>query len=122
MRFDKFTTKFQQALADAQSLANGNDQQFIEPQHLLLALINQDDGGTTSLLGRAGVNVPALKRDMEQALTRLPFAKLQQLWQLMARLDDAQRRFDTEQAWLMLQTLALGFRDGTPLPLAGSVA
>ena len=53
MRIEKFTTKFQQALADAQSLANGNDQQFIEPQHLLLALINQDDGGTTSLLARA---------------------------------------------------------------------
>jgi ATP-dependent Clp protease ATP-binding subunit ClpB len=72
MRIEKFTTKFQQALADAQSLANGGDQQFIEPQHLLLALINQDDGGTASLLGRAGVNVPGLKRDMEQALTRLP--------------------------------------------------
>ncbi len=72
MRLDKFTTKFQQALADAQSLAIGNDQQFIEPQHLLLALINQDDGGTTSLLSRAGVNVPGLKRDLEQALTRLP--------------------------------------------------
>ncbi|PXV58062.1 DNA polymerase III subunit delta [Aeromonas veronii] len=54
---------------------------------------------------------------IQQALTRLPFAKLQQLWQLMAQLDDAQRRFDTEQAWLMLQTIALGFRDGTPLPL-----
>ena len=72
MRIEKFTTKFQQALADAQSLANGNDQQFIEPQHLLLALINQDDGGTTSLLARAGVSVPVLKRDLEQALTRLP--------------------------------------------------
>ena len=72
MRIDKFTTKFQQALADAQSLANGNDQQFIEPQHLLLALINQDDGGTASLLSRAGVNVPALKRDLEGALNRLP--------------------------------------------------
>jgi len=72
MRLDKFTTKFQQALADAQSLALGNDQQFIEPQHLLLALINQDDGGTSSLLSRAGVNVPGLKRDLEQALTRLP--------------------------------------------------
>ncbi len=72
MRLDKFTTKFQQALADAQSLAIGGDQQFIEPQHLLLALINQDDGGTTSLLSRAGVNVPGLKRDLEQALTRLP--------------------------------------------------
>ncbi len=72
MRIEKFTTKFQQALADAQSLANGNDQQFIEPQHLLLALINQDDGGTTSLLARAGVNVPGLKRELEQALGRLP--------------------------------------------------
>ena len=72
MRLDKFTTKFQQALADAQSLAIGGDQQFIEPQHLLLALLNQDDGGTTSLLARAGVNVPGLKRDLEQALTRLP--------------------------------------------------
>ena len=72
MRLEKFTTKFQQALSDAQSLAIGGDQQFIEPQHLLLALINQDDGGTTSLLARAGVNVPGLKRDLEQALTRLP--------------------------------------------------
>jgi ATP-dependent Clp protease ATP-binding subunit ClpB len=72
MRIDKFTTKFQQALSDAQSLAIGNDQQFIEPQHLLLALINQDDGGTASLLSRAGVNGPALRKDLEQALTRLP--------------------------------------------------
>jgi len=72
MRLDKLTTKFQQALGDAQSLANGNDQQFIEPQHLLLALLRQDDGGTTSLLARAGVNVAALGRDLEQALTRLP--------------------------------------------------
>ncbi len=72
MRLDKFTTKFQEALADAQSLAIGGDQQFIEPQHLLLALINQDDGGTSSLLGRAGANVAGLRKDLEQALTRLP--------------------------------------------------
>jgi ATP-dependent Clp protease ATP-binding subunit ClpB len=72
MRLDKFTTKFQQALGDAQSLALGNDQQFIEPQHLLLALLGQEDGGTGSLLARAGVNVPALKRDLESALVRLP--------------------------------------------------
>ncbi|PKO49291.1 MAG: ATP-dependent chaperone ClpB [Betaproteobacteria bacterium HGW-Betaproteobacteria-4] len=72
MRLDKFTTKFQQALSDAQSLAIGGDQQFIEPQHLLLALLNQDDGGTTSLLGRAGANVAGLRKDLEQALTRLP--------------------------------------------------
>ena len=50
MRIDKFTTRFQQAFADAQSLAVGNDNPYIEPQHLLLALLNQDDGGTASLL------------------------------------------------------------------------
>jgi ATP-dependent Clp protease ATP-binding subunit ClpB len=72
MRFDKFTTKFQQALADAQSIAVGNDQQFIEPQHLLLALLNQDDGGTASLLQRAGANVPPLKAALEKAVARLP--------------------------------------------------
>jgi ATP-dependent Clp protease ATP-binding subunit ClpB len=72
MRFDKFTTKFQQALADAQSIAVGGDQQFIEPQHLLLALLNQDDGGTASLLQRAGANVPPLKAALEKAVARLP--------------------------------------------------
>ncbi len=72
MRLDKLTTKFQQALADAQSLAVGNDQQFIEPQHLLLALLNQDDGGTASLLARAGVNVGGLKLALSKALERLP--------------------------------------------------
>ena len=72
MRLDKFTTKFQQALSDAQSLAVGNDQQFIEPQHLLLALLNQEDGGTTSLLSRAGANVGGLKTQLAKALERLP--------------------------------------------------
>ena len=61
MRFDKFTTKFQQAFADAQSLAVGQDNPYIEPQHLLQALLQQEDGGTASLLARAGVNVPALQ-------------------------------------------------------------
>ncbi|HQW21254.1 MAG TPA: ATP-dependent chaperone ClpB [Rhodocyclaceae bacterium] len=72
MRYDKFTTKFQQALAEAQSLAIGNDQQFIEPQHLLLALLEQDDGGTASLLQRAGANAVALKAALHKALERLP--------------------------------------------------
>ena len=71
MRLDKLTTKFQQALADAQSLAIGRDNQMIEPQHLLLALLQQDDGGTVSLLQRAGVNVPPLKAALEQAIDRL---------------------------------------------------
>jgi len=72
MRLDKFTTKFQQALADAQSLAIGHDNQFIEPVHLLLALLQQDDGGTTSLLARAGTNVAGLKADLDKAIDRLP--------------------------------------------------
>jgi ATP-dependent Clp protease ATP-binding subunit ClpB len=72
MRFDKFTTKFQQAVSDAQSLAIGHDNQIIEPQHLLLALLNQEDGGTSSLLQRAGVNVPPLRKALDAAIERLP--------------------------------------------------
>ena len=72
MRFEKLTTKFQQALADAQSLALGNDNGFIEPQHLLASLLAQEDGGTSSLLARAGVNVPALKSALSKAISRLP--------------------------------------------------
>ncbi|MHB8785521.1 MAG: ATP-dependent chaperone ClpB [Thauera sp.] len=72
MRFDKLTTKFQQALADAQSVAVGNDQQFIEPLHVLQALLEQDDGGSVSLLQRAGVNVPPLKTAVVRAIGRLP--------------------------------------------------
>jgi ATP-dependent Clp protease ATP-binding subunit ClpB len=72
MRFDKLTTKFQQALADAQSLAVGKDSPYIEPQHLLLALLDQEDGGTSSLLSRAGVNVPALREGLLQRIERMP--------------------------------------------------
>ena len=72
MRFDKLTTKFQQALADAQSLALGHDAGFIEPQHLLAAMLAQEDGGTASLLARAGVAVPRLQTALKQAIERLP--------------------------------------------------
>ena len=72
MRFDKLTTKFQQAFSDAQSAAVGNDNPYIEPQHLLLALLNQEDGGTTSILARAGVNVAALKQSLVKGIERLP--------------------------------------------------
>jgi ATP-dependent Clp protease ATP-binding subunit ClpB len=72
MRLDKLTTKFQQALADAQSLALGNDNGFIEPVHLLTALLQQEDGGSASLLARAGVNVAALKAALTKAMGRLP--------------------------------------------------
>jgi len=72
MRFDKFTTKFQQAFADAQSLAVGNDNPYIEPQHLLAALVAQQDGGTASVLARAGVNVGGLRAALKSAIARLP--------------------------------------------------
>src|SRR6185503_16551519 len=71
MRIDKLTTKFQQALADAQSLALASDNGFIEPQHLLLALLNQEDGGATSLLQRAGVNAGGLRKGLEDSIKRL---------------------------------------------------
>jgi len=72
MRQDKLTTKLQEALADAQSLAVGNDNQYIEPVHLLNALLNQDDGGARSLLQRAGVNVGGLTNALRGAFERLP--------------------------------------------------
>jgi ATP-dependent Clp protease ATP-binding subunit ClpB len=70
MRFDKFTTKLQEALAEAQSTALGNDNQYIEPPHLLSALLN--DPGIAGLIAKAGGNSNALKKGLADALTRLP--------------------------------------------------
>ncbi|WP_047248255.1 ATP-dependent chaperone ClpB [Chromobacterium subtsugae] len=72
MRFDKLTTKFQQALGDAQSLAVAGDNAYIEPQHLLLAMLDDAEAGVGGLLARAGVNVPALKAGLKSAIERLP--------------------------------------------------
>jgi ATP-dependent Clp protease ATP-binding subunit ClpB len=72
MRFDKLTTKFQQAFADAQSLALANDNSYIEAPHLLLAMVNDAEGGVPSLLQRAGVNIPPLKKGLDDAIKRLP--------------------------------------------------
>jgi len=71
MRTDKFTTKFQEALSDAQSLALGNDHAYIEPVHLLAALLGQTDG-PKALLQRAGVNVSGLQQAADAAVKRLP--------------------------------------------------
>ncbi|MGE0348635.1 ATP-dependent chaperone ClpB [Hydrogenophaga sp.] len=71
MRLDKLTTKFQEALGEAQTLALGADHAYIEPAHLLLALLRQADG-PQSLLQRAGVNVPGLTKATEAAVKRLP--------------------------------------------------
>lgn len=72
MRMDKLTSRFQQAIADAQSLAIGRDNSIIEPAHLLLALLDQQGGGTKSLLTQAGVNVPLLREKLTQSLDGLP--------------------------------------------------
>jgi ATP-dependent Clp protease ATP-binding subunit ClpB len=72
MRFDKLTTKFQQALADAQSMALGADNTAIESQHLLQALLQDADGGTASVLLKAGVQVNALKTALTTAIANLP--------------------------------------------------
>ena len=72
MRLDKLTTAFQQAFSDAQSLALGQDNSAIEPQHLLLALLEQPEGSTRSLLARAGANTNKLSQEARQSLDRLP--------------------------------------------------
>lgn len=71
MRLDKLTTKFQEALSDAQSLALTKDQAYIEPCHLLVAMLRQDDGPRT-LLVRSGVNIAGLLKDSEEAIAKLP--------------------------------------------------
>lgn len=72
MRQDKLTTKFQQALADAQSIALANDNQIMEGVHLLAALLRDDDGSTKSLLERAGVQVTKLVKETDETLNYLP--------------------------------------------------
>ena len=72
MRMDKLTSRFQQALADAQSLAVGRDHNIIEPVHVLTALLDQQGGSTRPLLAQAGVNVPVLRERLTEALDALP--------------------------------------------------
>jgi ATP-dependent Clp protease ATP-binding subunit ClpB len=72
MRMDKLTTKFQMALAEAQSLALGRDHPFIEPAHLMTALLDQEGGSVRHLLTQADVNVNRLRSQLGEALDRLP--------------------------------------------------
>ena len=72
MRIDRLTSKFQQALADSQSLAVARDHQFIEPLHLMDALLNQEGGGTAHLLGLAGADLDGLRSRLQSALAGLP--------------------------------------------------
>ena len=72
MRIDKLTSKFQMALGDAQSLAVGQDHQFIEPVHVMVALLDQQGGGVRGLLTKSGVNVNLLRSQLGEAIDRLP--------------------------------------------------
>ena len=72
MRQDKLTTKFQEALGEAQSLALAHDNQVIEPVHILAAVLADGEGSSRSLLERAGVNVQSLMREVNAAVERLP--------------------------------------------------
>ena len=71
MRLDKLTSKFQLALADAQSLAVGQDHQFIEPAHLMVALLDQQGGSVRGLLTKSGVNVNLLAADGPDEIERV---------------------------------------------------
>jgi ATP-dependent Clp protease ATP-binding subunit ClpB len=72
MRLEKFTSKFQEAIADAQSLALGRDQQFIEPVHLMFALLNQEGGTVRELLNKLAINFNELRSKVSQAIDKLP--------------------------------------------------
>ncbi|HEX7348193.1 MAG TPA: ATP-dependent chaperone ClpB [Rhodanobacteraceae bacterium] len=72
MRMDKLTSRFQQALADAQSLAVGRDHNMLEPAHVLEALLDQQGGSTAPMLAQAGVNVPLLRQRVGEMLDQLP--------------------------------------------------
>ena len=72
MRMDKLTSKFQEVLADAQSLAVGHDNQFIEPIHVMIAMLDQEGGTVRPLLSNAAVNVNSMRSQLGQALEQLP--------------------------------------------------
>ncbi len=72
MRLDRFTSKFQIAISDAQSLALGRDHQYIEPVHLMTAMLNQQGGSVRPLLDQANINVNALRSALSQAIERIP--------------------------------------------------
>ena len=131
MRIDKFTSKFQNALGDAQSLALARDHSGIEPAHLLWALLEQAGGNTASLLRQAGVNLPVLKQKLGEALERLPKVTGQagqvSLGNDLARLLNAtdklaQQRGDAFIAseWFVLAALDDGGEAGRALQAAGA--
>ena len=131
MRMDKLTSRFQQALADAQSLAVGRDHNLLEPVHVLAALLDQSGGSTRPLLAQAGVNVPLLRERLGEALEKLPKVSGQagnlsvgnDLTRLLNLTDKlAQQNGDQFIAseWFMLAALEDGGAAGQALKAAGA--
>ncbi len=75
MRIEKFTSKLQEALSDAQSLAVGNDHNYLQPVHLILALLNQKGGSTRPLLAQMGVDVAKFREELDHLVKELPKVK-----------------------------------------------
>jgi len=131
MRMDKLTSRFQQALADAQSLAVGRDHNLLEPVHVLTALLDQSGGSTKPLLAQAGVNVPLLRERLGEALEKLPKVSGQagnlsvgnDLTRLLNLTDKlAQQHGDQFIAseWFVLAALEDGGEAGRALKAAGA--
>ena len=72
MRMDRLTSKFQEALSDAQSIAVGRDHQFIEPVHLMIALLDQQGGSVRPMFTHAGININLLRSQLGELLEKLP--------------------------------------------------
>ena len=72
MRMDKLTTKFQMAIGEAQSIAVGRDHQFIEPVHMMAALMVQEGGSVRPILAQSGANAAKLRASLDEALDRMP--------------------------------------------------
>ena len=96
MRFDKLTTKFQQALGDAQSLAVHHDNAYIEAVHVLMALIADPDSGAGSLLSRAGVQVNSLRSALDIEISQLPQVTGNTNLQISRELNNLLNRTDKE--------------------------
>lgn len=99
MNIDKFTSKFQSAIADAQSLAVGKDNPYIEPAHLMLALLKQNDGSITPLVTSLNVQPNRLSSELDGIISRLPQVQggntqpSQQLFRLLNQCDKLSQQF-----------------------------
>jgi ATP-dependent Clp protease ATP-binding subunit ClpB len=132
MNFEKFTVKFQQALADAQSLAIGRDHNFIETVHVLIALLNQDGGITPNLLQKIGSNINQLRLSLNQILDNLPkvtgngaagqvhiSSELNRLFNLTDKLAQQHKDQFISSEWFLLATLEEKGAVGEALKKAG---